>query len=251
MCNIKIKNLSCLAAQSFLLDDISYTLRKNKTLSIIGIGGSGKTTLVKAMCGLIPYIGEISIDGEKNHEFFSSKIQPVFYENILLPTAFIQEFLAVYTNNQEDLEELNDYFMINKILQKMNEELSFQEKVLLVILMKTKNKPNYLVLDDLLIYLDYRTKVLLLNYLNSKGILLIQVTSDLENVLFTDYVLCLYNGKIAIDGKSLDVLKNEKLLKRMGFSLPFYADLSIQLELYGLIKKMYLNKEDLVRNLWK
>jgi hypothetical protein len=63
--------------------------------------------------------------------------------------------------------------------------------------------------------------------------------------------LCLFNGINAIDGKTLDVLKNEKILKRLGFSLPFMLDLSIQLELYGLINKTYLNKEGLVKNLWK
>ena len=92
---------------------------------------------------------------------------------------------------------------------------------------------------------------LLLNYLNSKKITLINVTSDMEDVLYTDYVLCLYNGIDAIDGKSLEVLKNEKILKRLGLSLPFMIDLSIQLELYGLINRVYLNKEAMVKNLWK
>ena len=73
----------------------------------------------------------------------------------------------------------------------------------------------------------------------------------MEDVLYTDYILCLYDGINAIDGKTLDVLKNEKILKRLGFTLPFMVDLSIQLELYGLITKTYLNKEELVKNLWK
>ena len=112
-------------------------------------------------------------------------------------------------------------------------------------------EPSYLALDDILIDLDTRTKILLLNYLNSKKIMLINVTSNLEDTLYTDYTLCLFNGINAIDGKTLDVLKNEKILKRLGFSLPFMLDLSIQLELYGLIGKTYLNKESLVKNLWK
>ena len=73
----------------------------------------------------------------------------------------------------------------------------------------------------------------------------------MEDTIYTDYLLVLYDGINAIDGKSLDVLKNEKVLKRLGFDLPFYVDLSIQLELYGLINKMYLNKEAMVKNVWK
>lgn len=250
MCNLKLKNVSYLTTKTFLLDDISYTLKKNKTLSIIGISGSGKTTLAKAICGLIPFSGKIEVDGEKDVVSFSKIIIPVFYEDVVFLN-FIQDFFTDISLNQEDLEQLNAYFSISNVLKKTYLELSFQEKVLLTILSKTILKPKYLVIDDLLIYLDYRTKVLLLNYLNSMGILLINITSDLEDVLFTDYCVCLYEGRLVMDGKSLDVLEKEKILKRMGFDLPFYLDLSIQLELYGLIKKPYLNKEDLVRNLWK
>ena len=106
---------------------------------------------------------------------------------------------------------------------------------------------NILILIDL----DTRTKILLLNYLNSKEIKLINVTSNMEDVLYTDYTLCIYDGINAIDGKTLDVLENEKILKRLGFDLPFMFDLSIQLQLYGLINKSYLNKEGMVEALWK
>ena len=77
------------------------------------------------------------------------------------------------------------------------------------------------------------------------------VTSNVEDTLFTDYTLVLYNKINAIDGKTLEVLKEEKILKRLGLNIPFYLDLSIQLKLYGLINKTYLNKEDLVKHLWK
>ena len=72
-----------------------------------------------------------------------------------------------------------------------------------------------------------------------------------EEVLYTDYILCLYNGISAIDGKTLDVLKNEQLLKRLGFNLPFMVDMSIQLIDYGMINKIYLNNELMVNKLWK
>ena len=111
--------------------------------------------------------------------------------------------------------------------------------------------PEYLALDDILLYLNERTKILLLNYLNYKNIRLINVTSNIEDTLYTDYTLVLYNGINAIDGKTFDVLKEEKILKRLGLNLPFYLDLSIQLKLYGLINRTYLNKEDLVKRLWK
>ena len=56
---------------------------------------------------------------------------------------------------------------------------------------------------------------------------------------------------MAIEGKTLSVLKEEKLIRRLGFNLPFYVDLSIQLGLYGVVDGMYLNKEDMVSAIWK
>ena len=149
------------------------------------------------------------------------------------------------------IDEVNTFFNVNNIIHKKIRDLSVNDRVLIKILSYAIYNPSYIAIDDLLIYLDTRTKILLLNYLHAKGITLINVTTNMEDVLYTDYILCLYDGINAIDGRTLDVLKNEKLLKRLGFDLPFYYDLSIQLELYGLIKKVCLNKEAMVSNIWK
>lgn len=47
------------------------------------------------------------------------------------------------------------------------------------------------------------------------------------------------------------VLKEEKLMKLLGFSLPFYINMSIQLGYYGLVQEIYMNKEDLEAALWQ
>ena len=152
------------------------------------------------------------------------------------------------------ISEINDYFNINRILKKKIDDLNLNDRTLVKILSYALVNPSYIALDDLLIDLDTRTKILLLNYLNSKEIRLINVTSNMEDVLYTpgQSLTCrTYYGLSAIDGRTLDVLDNEKILKRLGFDLPFMVDLSIQLQLYGLINKSYLNKEGMVDALWK
>ena len=64
-------------------------------------------------------------------------------------------------------------------------------------------------------------------------------------------MIILNGGNVAIEGKTMQVLKEEKLLKRLGIGLPFYIDVSLQLNLYNLIDKIYLNKEELADALWK
>ncbi len=263
MGNIKIKNLKfTYDGKNEIIKEINFTLRKGKTLSIIGESGSGKTTLLKILNGELEYEGEILINGtlvkKENLEELKKIFVAVFYDTLFLTEVVKDELKFSLEELNVDpkeikirLNEINDYFGINKILNKPIKALNTNDKILVKILSYAVMQPQYIAIDDLLSYLNERTKILLLNYLNSKNILLINVTSNIEDVMYTDYLLCLYKGISAIDGKTLDVLDNEKVLKRLGFSLPFIYDLSIQLKLYGLISKNYLNKEALVKNLWK
>lgn len=263
MGNIRINNLQfSYSKEHEVFRDVTYSLPKDKTLSIIGTSGTGKTTLLKILNGELDYRGEIVINGldviKDNSEALKNIIS-VVYEDTSFVTDLVKDELRFPLENvnvspteiKKRIDEIDLYFNIHKLLNKRIDLLSNKEKVLVKILSYAICCPSYLCLDDLLTYLDNRTKILLLNYLNSKHITLINVTSNMEDTLYTDCILCLYDGINAIDGKTLDVLSQEKILKRLGFELPFYIDLSIQLQLYGLIHKTYLNKEAMVKNIWK
>ena len=63
MGNIKIKNLQFSYGDKEVFHDVNFTLRKDKTLSIIGTAGSGKTTLLKILNGELDYTGEVVVNG--------------------------------------------------------------------------------------------------------------------------------------------------------------------------------------------
>lgn len=46
-----------------IIHDISFTLNEHSLTALLGTNGCGKTTLIKTICGMIPYKGEISVDG--------------------------------------------------------------------------------------------------------------------------------------------------------------------------------------------
>jgi len=54
-----------------------------------------------------------------------------------------------------------------------------------------------------------------------------------------------------MEGKKELVLQEEKILKKLGFNLPFIVELSNGLKYYGVIDKVYFNNEELVNVLWK
>lgn len=262
MGNIKISNLKFSYNKATIIKNINFNLKKNKTLSIIGTPGSGKTTLLRILNNELPFEGEIFINGielnKNNRDALNRAFIAVFRDTDFVNDIVINELRYPMENVGVDpkkitkeIDRINEFFDLEKIMKNPIDSLSLNDKTLIKILSYALCKPTYLALDDLLIDLNERTKILLLNYLNSNEIYLINVTSNMEDVLYTDYLLCLYNGISAIDGKTLDVLENDKLLKRLGFNLPFYVDLSLQLKLYGLIKKTCLNKEKMVKCLWK
>ena len=63
--------------------------------------------------------------------------------------------------------------------------------------------------------------------------------------------MVLKNQRIAMEGKTASVLKEEKMLKTLGYSLPFYVNMSIQLGYYGLLNQICYSKEELESALWK
>ena len=86
--------------------------------------------------------------------------------------------------------------------------------------------------------------------LKIRGVNFINITSNIEEVLESDYLIVFYNHDIAIEGNTLEVLKEEKILKRLGFALPFTYDLSLQLKLYNVLTDTETDLEKLVMTLW-
>lgn len=130
-----------------------------------------------------------------------------------------------------------------------------------------KNYPDYHVIteefteDDLLTYpkvifyevLDKKREEEikeLFSLLKEHHIDYINVTNNHEQVLLTDYLIIYDKEKVLIEGSTLEVLKQEKLLKRLGIVLPFMVELSLLLQDYGLIKDIYLDYNSLEHALW-
>ena len=87
--------------------------------------------------------------------------------------------------------------------------------------------------------------------LDEKNICYINVTNNSEEALLTSTLIIYDRENIIVEGKTLEVFKEEKILKRIGIKLPFLVELSLLLQDYGLINKIYVNKESLVDALWK
>lgn len=72
MKSVRIVNYTKKIKSNMILDNINYTFEKGKIYGIVGRNGSGKTMLLRAICGLIfPDNGEVYIDDKQLHKDIS------------------------------------------------------------------------------------------------------------------------------------------------------------------------------------
>ncbi len=60
---LEVKNLSVSYGKKQILDGVSFSLEKGTITALLGANGCGKTTLLKALCGIVPYEGERLLEG--------------------------------------------------------------------------------------------------------------------------------------------------------------------------------------------
>lgn len=116
--------------------------------------------------------------------------------------------------------------------------------------MREIKKYKKIIFFNCLHLLDDKGKRLLIRYLKDNDIKFINITNKEEEVIYTNYLVITDKLDILIEGKTIEVLKESKLLKRLGFNLPFMIDLSMMLKDYGLINELYLDERKLVAKLW-
>lgn len=237
---IEIKNLVIEKEEYKMIDHISMTIYEGVNTFICGTPSSGKTILLKAVAGRIKYKGQI----RKN-----CKIEVIFNEDKFAKDTIAEELN--YEILEENQKKIINKFISKNVLQKNPNEVEEKVQKLLLLCQAFICEPNLLFVDNVLSYFDRKTLEKVYSYAKKKKITIVNVSTNIEESLDYEYMMVLDKGTIAIEGKTLQVLEQEKILKRLGIGLPFYVDLSIQLRLYGLIDKIYLTKESLRGALWK
>lgn len=107
-----------------------------------------------------------------------------------------------------------------------------------------------LIFKNSLYGLKKEEKKEIINLLAKQNINFVNVTCDVEESLLSDYIIVYDEDKKVLEGNMESVLRNEKVLKKLGFGVPFVVDLSIQLNYYDVLKKFYFDLDELVGVLW-
>ncbi len=155
---VEVKNLKKNYSSKEAVKDISFNIEEDEILGLLGPNGSGKTTTIGMLLGLLkPSSGEIKID---NMDFENNRIEILNKINFISPYIELPKKLTVKQNlivygklyNIKDLkgqiEYLTEKLRLNELLNRITGELSSGQKNRVSLAKALINKPKVLFLDE-------------------------------------------------------------------------------------------------------
>ncbi len=198
------------------LDDVSFTLESGKIVGILGPNGSGKTTFIKIVNGLLtPTAGEVRVAGHTPGVETKTMVSYLPDNSYLNSWMSIRQMVALFSDFYVDFRPDLAYEMLDHLGIKPESRLKTlskgnKEEVCLILVM-SRNAKLY-VLDEPIAGVDpaardYVISTIINNY-NPDATVLISthLIADVEQVL--DEVLFLQNGKLLLH-RSVDSIREE------------------------------------------
>ncbi len=238
------------------LDDISFTIGEGEFWAVIGHTGSGKSTLVQHLNGLIlPQTGRVLVDGLDMNDkkqrvqgrglvgmVFQYPEYQLFEETVAKDVAFGPRNLGL--GEEETAQRVEEALRLVGLApeifaQKSPFDLSGGEKRRAALAGIVAMRPKYLVLDEPMAGLDPRGRhavmQLILQLREKTGCAIIMVSHSMDDVsLYADRVLVLSQGRVALQGQPQSVFGDPEQLLGLGLDVPQAAQLAVALRSRGI-----------------
>ena len=236
------------------LDDVSLTIRQGEFLGIIGRTGSGKSTLIQHLNGLLkPSRGTVSYNGEdifgekydrralrgKVGLVFQYPEHQLFEETVIKDVSFgpknqglpEEEVRARARHAMEAVGLTEDYD------ERSPFDLSGGEKRRAALAGVLAMQPEILVLDEPTAGLDpagrYRLLETLLK-LKNEGIGIVFVSHSMEDIAETaDRIVVMHGGRIDMDGTPREIFRRDEELAAIGLAIPAVTRIARRLAAEG------------------
>ena len=261
MSHIKVEHLSYTygndtAFVKAALKDVSFKINKGEFIGIIGHTGSGKSTLVQHLNGLIkPEPGKVFLNGEdivsnpKNLKSVRFKVGLVFqYPEYQLFEETVYKDIAFGPKNMNlsDEEIKHRVYESAKVvgigedlLYKSPFDLSGGQKRRVAIAGVIAMAPEVLIFDEPTAGLDPAGREMIFkmisDYRNLTNATIIIVSHSMEDMAkYAEKIMVLNDGKIVMFDTTENVFSNNALLKRIGLNVPQITEVFLKVKQYGI-----------------
>lgn len=238
------------------LDDVSLTIHDGEFIGLIGHTGSGKSTLVQHLNGLIlPTNGKITVDGmdlaEKGTDrrairrrvglVFQYPENQLFEETVAKDIAFGPKNLGL---GEEEIDRRVRTAMrrvaldYDKLAQRSVFELSGGQMRRVAIAGVLAMEPQTLVLDEPCAGLDPRGREEILGLISDlhreSGATIVMVSHSMDDVAaLAERVIVMNHGKVAMDGTPREIFSHGEELRAIGLDVPQAVELAQKLREKG------------------
>ncbi|HEO4564671.1 TPA: energy-coupling factor ABC transporter ATP-binding protein [Streptococcus agalactiae] len=254
----------------YQLENVSFYVKQGEWLSIIGHNGSGKSTTVRLIDGLLEAeSGQIIIDGqeltEDNVWELRHKIGMVFQNpDNQFVGATVEDDVAFGLENKgiplkdmkERVDQALDLVGMSEFKMREPARLSGGQKQRVAIAGAVAMRPQVIILDEATSMLDPEGRLELIRTIRAirqkYNLTVISITHDLDEVALSDRVIVMKNGKVESTSTPKALFGRGNRLISLGLDVPFTSRLMAELAANGLdIGTEYLTEKELEEQLWE
>ena len=220
--SIKVINLKKTYGTKEAVKNISFEIKENEIIGLLGPNGSGKTTTIGMILGLLkPTSGDVLINGlkiEKNPIEILQKINFISPYIELPKKLTVKQNLIVYGKlySVKKLNEKIDYLVsklrLENLLNRVTGELSSGQKNRISLAKAIINDPSVLLLDEPTASLDPEigdfVRTFLENYKKEKKVSILLASHNMDEVTrLCSSIMMMKNGLIIDQGRPNDLIK--------------------------------------------
>ncbi|WP_343126468.1 ABC transporter transmembrane domain-containing protein [Buchnera aphidicola] len=210
-----------------VLKNITFTIKKNSCIALVGKTGSGKSTLAKLLMGYYPeHTGTITINKKNIYTFSKKKIRKhismvqqeptILHDTVQKNISLDRKITTKRILKIIKKVQLHNFLKklpknLETILDPQGKNLSQGQKQLIGISRVLVKKPKILIFDEATANIDAESEQNIQNTLNKikKNTTTIIIAHRLSTVINSDKIIVLEKGKIVEQGKHLELLQKK------------------------------------------
>jgi len=248
MTMLEVKHVSCKYDLDDVVRDVSFAMKEHEHICVLGINGCGKTTLLRAIAGILPYRGEIRVCNKAlskmkrkeaaSHIALMSQIPSIYFSYTVFETVMLGRYIhmpgGILGPSKTDIEivmECLETVGLTDLKDRPITGLSGGQLQRVFLARTFAQNPRIILLDEPTNHLDLKLQIELLDYLrewsSGENRAVIGVLHDINLALqFADKILLMK------DGEALSFETVEKTVRSGDLNLGYGINLNAQMNTF-------------------